>query len=151
MTRVNGSKPPDTPATNGVNARQPSQTVQSSPQATQPWRLKLGEALEKAVKQIVEGYDPEKIFLFGSMARGDIHADSDIDLLIIKETSRKFLDRISDVLSVINVPVPIEPIVYTPEEFQRLQAEKRDFTETVMREAKLIYERRGNQSKSSRS
>lgn len=151
MTRVNGSKPPDTPATNAANARQPSQTVQPSPQATQPWRLKLGEALEKAVKQIVEGYDPEKMFLFGSMARGDIHAASDIDLLIIKETSRKFLDRISDVLSVINVPVPVEPIVYTSEEFQCLQAEKRDFTETVMREGKLIYERRGNQSKSNRS
>lgn len=137
MTGVQGSEPRSAPATH------------SSQQRAQPWRLKLQEALEKAVHQIVEGYDPEKIFVFGSMARGDIHAHSDIDLLIVKETGRKFLDRISDVLTVISVPVPVDPIVYTPDELQRLQAEKRDFTETVMREAKLVYERRGNQSESS--
>lgn len=151
MNGVQESKPRSVPAANGVNETQPSQTVRSSQQTTQPWRLKLEDALEKAVNQIVTGYDPEKIFLFGSMARGDIHADSDIDLLIVKDTDRRSLDRISDVLAFINVPVPVEPIVYTPDELQRLQIEKRDFTETVMREAKLIYERRGNQSESSGS
>ena len=39
-------------------------------------------------------YAPERVILFGSHARGDTHQGSDIDVLIIKETERKFLDGI---------------------------------------------------------
>jgi predicted nucleotidyltransferase len=44
-------------------------------------------------------YRPQKVILLGSFARGDYHATSDIDLLIIKETERPFTDRIGDVLA----------------------------------------------------
>jgi predicted nucleotidyltransferase len=42
--------------------------------------------LDKMVKKIVQAYKPEKIILFGSYAYGDPNRDSDLDLLIIKET-----------------------------------------------------------------
>ena len=42
--------------------------------------------LNEVVHRLVEAVDPDRIVLFGSRARGDAHPDSDIDLLIIKDT-----------------------------------------------------------------
>jgi hypothetical protein len=58
----------------------------------------------------------------------------------IKDTDRKFLDRIADVLAILEVDVPVEPLVYTPDELQRLADEGRDFILTLLKEAKLCYE-----------
>ncbi|BAS28190.1 nucleotidyltransferase domain-containing protein [Limnochorda pilosa] len=41
----------------------------------QPWKERLEHALEQAVAQIVSAYDPDRIILFGSVARGDVHED----------------------------------------------------------------------------
>ena len=49
--------------------------------------------LEEIVKKIVIGYSPLKIILFGSYAYGMPTEDSDIDLLIIKETDKRPIDR----------------------------------------------------------
>lgn len=105
-----------------------------------PWRAKLENALRQAVDQIARHYKPERIYVFGSMARGDVHEDSDLDLLIIKETDQPFLARVNDVLSIVDVDVPIELLVYTPEELRRMKEEGRDFILTVLEEARLCYE-----------
>jgi len=42
------------------------------------------KALENLVQVIVETSDPEQIILFGSRARGESHAGSDVDLLIVE-------------------------------------------------------------------
>jgi predicted nucleotidyltransferase len=39
--------------------------------------------LDDVVRRLVEAYQPESIYLFGSIARGDGDAESDYDLLII--------------------------------------------------------------------
>lgn len=85
-------------------------------------------------------YGAQKIILFGSFARGDYHAMSDLDLLIIKQTSRRFLDRIGDVLMLCDYSIPLEPLVYTPEEIDRMLAEGNTFLETVLREGIVVYE-----------
>jgi predicted nucleotidyltransferase len=41
------------------------------------------EAIEEMVRRIVERFDPERIILFGSHARGTANPDSDIDLLVV--------------------------------------------------------------------
>ena len=43
------------------------------------------EMIERLTRSIVEQIDPQRIILFGSAARGEMHAHSDIDLLVIKE------------------------------------------------------------------
>ncbi|HSB17493.1 MAG TPA: nucleotidyltransferase domain-containing protein [Bryobacteraceae bacterium] len=44
--------------------------------------------LSEIVRHLVAAVDPERIVLFGSRARGDSRPDSDVDLLIVKETDK---------------------------------------------------------------
>ncbi len=50
--------------------------------------------LDWLVERIKEGYEPEKIILFGSLARGETHEDSDIDLIIVKDTDARYGERV---------------------------------------------------------
>ena len=98
---------------------------------------------QKELARILVGlhrYHPQKIILFGSFARGDYHAISDVDLLIIKDTERPFTERIGDVLALCDYSIPLEPLVYTPAEFEQMRRENNPFIEQVLREGKIIYE-----------
>ena len=68
-------------------------------------------------------YHPQKVILFGSFARGDCHATSDLDLLIIKDAECPFIEWIGDVLALCDYTISLEPLVYTPEEFERMREE----------------------------
>ncbi|MCX5991580.1 MAG: nucleotidyltransferase domain-containing protein [Chloroflexi bacterium] len=64
------------------------------------------------VDQIKERYEPEKIILYGSYAYGKPTEDSDIDLLIVKETDSRRVDRFVEVKRLIYDPkrrIPISP------------------------------------------
>ncbi|MEM3373712.1 MAG: nucleotidyltransferase domain-containing protein [Candidatus Woesearchaeota archaeon] len=75
--------------------------------------------IKNIVYQIKKKYNPEKIILFGSYAKGTENEKSDIDLLIIKETDKKFNKRTEEVLNKIEYDIPIDVFVYTPEEFKK--------------------------------
>lgn len=107
-----------------------------------------GEELERTltelVSAIVASLDPERILLFGSFARGDQNRASDIDLVVVAHTSLPFCDRIGRVLEAchpISPGRPVEALVYTPEEWQRMLAEGRSFAHHVVREARVLHER----------
>lgn len=98
--------------------------------------------IETIVRRIAEGYKPLKVVLFGSHAYGEPTKDSDVDLLIVKETSERFIDRWVTVRELIADPgrrVAVEPIVVTPDELeQRLSRGDQFFREIVVR-GKLLY------------
>lgn len=73
------------------------------------------------------------MILFGSQARGDTHDGSDVDVIIIKKTRRRFLDRIGDVLELWKGNQALEPIVYTPGEFHKMTLFS-DFVKTALQE-----------------
>ncbi len=81
-----------------------------------------GQKIERIIKQIAEWYQPAKVTLFGSHAWGQPTVESDIDLLIVKEISDRFINRWVKVRKLIADPtrrIPVEPIVTTPEELDR--------------------------------
>ncbi len=96
------------------------------------------------VRKIVNAlkpYDPERVILFGSAARGDADQDSDIDIAIIKETRARFLDRLGTVYDLIDADFAIDALVYTPKEFAEMQARENPFIESILKEGIEIYER----------
>jgi uncharacterized protein len=58
---------------------------------------KLNQALEDILDVLKTLYRPEKVILFGSFAEGEVQEWSDIDLVIIKETTLPFLQRLKEV------------------------------------------------------
>lgn len=101
----------------------------------------MNAKLKNLIMKPLKSYQPDKVILFGSCARGDINENSDIDLIIIKDTKRKFLNRIEDVLKLFDPSLHIEPIIYTPSEIKTMKQRKNDFILTALKEGKTIYER----------
>ena len=78
------------------------------------------EIITRVVEKIKTRYQPQKIILFGSYAWGNPTKDSDLDLLIVKETTEKHRKRslsIRKILSEENGLIGMDILVYTPEEF----------------------------------
>lgn len=84
------------------------------------------------LRQSLEGLGPlDRALVYGSFARGDERADSDIDLLVVgdmdPERLRRALREAEGVLG-----REINEIVYDPEEFRRLSAEQGSFVQRVL-------------------
>jgi uncharacterized protein len=95
--------------------------------------------IESLLEQLKQ-YQPEKVILFGSYARGDYNEASDIDVLIIKDTDQKFTKRIDEVMDLCEDSPKIEPLVYTPREIEEMVKNENDFIRTVMSEGVVLFE-----------
>jgi predicted nucleotidyltransferase len=102
--------------------------------------IRLKQQLDQLVEEL-KAYGAEKIILFGSAARGDADASSDVDLVIIKPTTMSFVERLGDVVRQCPSDLIADILVYTPEEFQRMQETQSPFIETVLRDGKTLYEK----------
>lgn len=81
-----------------------------------------------------------KAIVFGSVARGEADQWSDLDLVIVAQTHRPFLERFLDFEGIYDVWRRLDLLVYTPEEFAQMQAEGRPFIEHVLQEGVVIHE-----------
>ncbi len=97
------------------------------------------EEIQKIIRAL-RSYGPKKVILFGSFARRDYHGLSDLDLIIIKETEKKFVDRIVEVLELCDSTIPVEPLVYTPTEIEQLLAEGNSFISQALTEGRVLYD-----------
>lgn len=101
----------------------------------------LKKELDRISDIIINKYSPKKIILFGSLAHGKVHRWSDIDLVIIKDTKRRFLDRIGDVLFMTYPRVGTNIIVYTPKEVgDFIKEDNYFFTDEILNKGKVLYE-----------
>src|SRR3990167_6982191 len=95
------------------------------------------------IRQLLDAlrrYRPERVYLFGSWARGEEGDLSDLDVVVIKRTSSPFFDRLREVLELLPPSTGgIDVLVYTPEEFEAMQREGNAFAEMIVEEGKLIY------------
>ena len=101
----------------------------------------LSQKIEWLLEDL-KAYQPEKIILFGSAARGDVDDYSDLDVVIIKQTSAPFVQRGVDAVRCLRRDIgPVDFFVYTPQEFLRMKEDENPFIESVLREGKVVYEK----------
>ncbi len=80
----------------------------------------------------------KKVMLFGSHARGESTKRSDIDIIIIKETNERFIERyreFSDIYEIVNATVDM--LIYTPDEWNTII--KRKSFQKILKDARLLY------------
>lgn len=97
--------------------------------------------IKKIVKQIVEGYNPEKIILFGSCVNENKKNASDIDLAVIKNTREKFIERLKRISKIVKTWEALDVLVYTPQELKKSLDEGHYFIEEIIKKGKIIYEK----------
>jgi predicted nucleotidyltransferase len=81
----------------------------------------------------------KRIILFGSLAKDDIGPASDIDLLVVQETKKRFIERLIELYEIINPKYALDLLVYTQSEFDYMK-EKSIFVRQILSEGKLLYE-----------
>ena len=104
--------------------------------------MNTNDAILGMTQQIVGQFKPSRIILFGSHARGDENANSDVDLLVILPEAtdkRKIAIEIRRSLSEFNIPKDI--LVSTPDEISKRGHLIGTLLHTALREGKKIYER----------
>lgn len=98
--------------------------------------------IRKILQKIVAEYAPQKVVLFGSYAWGNPGPDSDIDLLIIKETAERFLERwmtVQRILSGTHRSFPVETLVLTPQEIEKRLEIGDQFIAEILERGEVLY------------
>ncbi len=90
--------------------------------------------MEKVVRRRT---DVTRIGYFGSYARGDWGVGSDLDLIIVLDHSEQPFTRRSVEWDTAELPVPVDVLVYTEEEWRSLNQERRQVSQAV----KWVYQR----------
>ena len=97
--------------------------------------------LNDIVSNLKANYSPEKIILFGSYSDGTYTEDSDIDLLLIKETNKHPIWRRVEARKASKAVIPIDILVYTADEIKQILTDKSSFLIDVIKNGKILYER----------
>lgn len=99
------------------------------------------EVLGEMVRRIVTALCPEKIILFGSYAYGKPSNDSDVDVLVILETSARPVDRYLAVSRLLRPrPFPLDILVRTPDEIRQALQQGDTFIRDILRQGRVLYE-----------
>ena len=99
------------------------------------------KTLSEIVKRVTEVSNINKIYLVGSQASESSGEESDIDLIIIKDTLEERLKRsIEFQRKLIGIKVPVDIMVYTNEEFEFGKQVKNSFLYNAMSQSRLLYE-----------
>ena len=99
--------------------------------------------VDKAVQQIVETFSPEKIIVFGSVAKGTATEHSDLDILVIMDTELEFPYREVEVRKVIsNIQIPKDVLVLTPSEFAECSEDPWDIAHEISLTGVVAYEKK---------
>ena len=104
----------------------------------------VSELLRSMVEIIVREANPEVIILFGSRARSNAHADSDIDLLVIeREPFSSTRSRIKEAARLYralgDLPASKDLLLYSRDEVTSRQSTSNHVVARACREGRLLY------------
>ena len=98
--------------------------------------------LQEVVRRLVEAVDPDRIIMFGSRARGDAKPDSDLDLLIVKDsTEPRHRRAIPAYGALTGLGIPTDILWRTGAEIEDWSKVPNHVITTAIREGRVLYER----------
>jgi uncharacterized protein len=104
----------------------------------------VSATLPTAIERIVEAVQPMKIILFGSYAHGAPGPDSDVDLLIVLETTASRVERFDRVSRALwPRQFPVDLLVMTPAEVAVALSEGDPLVVDILKRGQVVYERHG--------
>lgn len=97
--------------------------------------------LGEIVRRLAATYDPHRIYLFGSVARGDAGPDSDYDLMVVvpDNAPTELRDCAAGYDALKGLGIAKDILVWTRSEFEKRLHLKASLPSTVLREGKLLY------------
>ncbi|HHW45418.1 MAG TPA: nucleotidyltransferase domain-containing protein [Clostridiales bacterium] len=100
----------------------------------------MNKAVDNIVSQIVERFNPEKVILFGSQAKGTATDQSDIDICVVVETDNK-RRLLAEMYYEIDSEIPFDLLLYTPHEWEECLKDKSSFAYKINTEGAVLYGR----------
>ncbi|MCK4542118.1 MAG: nucleotidyltransferase domain-containing protein [Spirochaetales bacterium] len=98
--------------------------------------------VKKILNVILQSAHPDKVILFGSIARGEGTEDSDYDFLIIKNdigNERKLTSAIYRAFYENKIPVPVDLIAVDSEKWEKNKYDKNMIYSTASKEGIILY------------
>lgn len=105
------------------------------------WQTADDPALAEVVRRLVKAYQPERIYLFGSVARGDAATHSDYDLLVVVPDDAPQERRRSRLAyeALRGTGIAADVLVCTRSYFEDRRSLKASLPGTVLREGRLLH------------
>ena len=100
-------------------------------------------AIKDIVRQIATRFQPVRIILFGSYAYGDPLPDSDVDLLVVMETTGGETQQAVDILRTISYRFGLDLLVYTPQRLAQRLEWGDPFLQEIIKHGEILYEAPG--------
>ncbi|MCL5961764.1 MAG: nucleotidyltransferase domain-containing protein [Chloroflexi bacterium] len=99
------------------------------------------QKLAEIVRRLVDALRPDRIYLFGSQARGQATDESDYDILVVvREVAREpYLLERQAYRSLLGLGTPVDVVVMSRDYFERRRGVVASLPATVEREGKLLY------------
>ena len=102
----------------------------------------MKKQIQQMVRRIVREFDPDKVILFGSHARGEVGPDSDVDLLVVMPVEgSKRAKQLEIRIALHDIHVPKDIIVSRSEEFEWRKNTVGTIEYPAVHEGKVLYAR----------
>lgn len=102
-------------------------------------RLEISSQIDLLMDQLIKKYFPEKVILFGSAAKSEGEVN-DIDLFIVKKDIPELgADRIRQLYRLMETNLPVDYIVYRPDELDERLSLGDPFIAGILGEGKVLY------------
>jgi uncharacterized protein len=98
------------------------------------------EAIADVTRQIIQQFQPCQIILFGSYAYGYPHPGSDVDLLVVMNTSLKETEQAIHISQAIEYHFGLDLIVRTPAKLSERLALGDHFLREIVTKGKILYD-----------
>lgn len=135
-----GNQVAETPDRRADRVAEPDAIYSAPSRPVEPEEIEA--AIDEMVRRIVEEFDPERIVLFGSHARGDAGPDSDVDLLVVMPVKGSKRDMEIEVgVALHDIRIPKDIIVASPQEIESYGDIAGTIIRPALREGRTLYER----------